>query len=101
MNPLAYAEATVATLVVAWLAAVLLTHPVALGAVVLFALLPLLLVGLPLLAVDAFAERTVTLGRTPRDRRADGTVADRVRGLTVERLPRADPPATEADNGAD
>jgi len=85
MNELRYIEAAVATLVVLWLAAGLLAHPAAFGAVALLALLPLALVVLPLLVSLGFAGRSMTVRRTGRPRRlrgdetADGTVRARTR----------------------
>ncbi|MEF8840785.1 MAG: hypothetical protein V5A62_04060 [Haloarculaceae archaeon] len=85
MNGLRYVGAAVATLVVLWLAAGLLAHPAAFGAVALLALLPLALVVLPLLVSLDFAERSMTVRRTghpnrlPGDETAEGTVRARVR----------------------
>jgi hypothetical protein len=85
MNGLRYVEAAVAALAVLWLAAGLLAHPAAFGALALLALLPLALVVLPLVVSLGFAERSMTVrwsGR-PRslrgDETADGTVRARVR----------------------
>ena len=85
MNGLRYVEAAVAALAVLWLAAGLLAHPAAFGALALLALLPLALVVLPLVVSLGFAERSMTIrwsGR-PRplrgDETADGTVRARVR----------------------
>lgn len=85
MNGLPYVEAAVAALVALWLAAGLLAHPAALGALALLALLPLALVVLPLLVSRGFAGRSVTVRRSGRPRRvrgdetADATVRAHVR----------------------
>lgn len=68
-NPLAYVEAAVAALVVVWLAAGLFANPLLFGAVALLAVLPLVLVVLPALAVRALGDHPVTV-RTGRSRRS-------------------------------
>jgi len=81
MNGLRYLEAAVAALAALWLAAGLLAHPAAFGALALLALLPLALVVVPVLVSLAFAERSATVrwsGR-PKRPRDDGTARTRLR----------------------
>ena len=100
MNGLRYVEAAVAALAVLWLAAGLLAHPVAFGALALLALVPLALVVLPLLVSLGFLERSVTVswsGRPMRlrgDETADPTVRARVRS-------RADGPDADRSRPSD
>ena len=90
MNGLRYVEAAVAALAVLWLAAGLLAHPAAFGALALLALLPLALVVLPLVVSLGFAERSMTVRWSDRprplrgDETADGTVRARVRARLGE-----------------
>jgi len=90
MNGLRYVEAAVAALAVLWLAAGLLAHPAAFGALALLALLPLALVVLPLVVSLGFAERSMTVRRSGRpralrgDETTDGTVRARVRSRLDE-----------------
>ena len=85
MNGLRYVEAAVAALAVLWLAAGLLAHPAAFGALALLALLPLALVVLPLVVSLGFAERSIAVRwsalprSTGHDETTDGTVRARVR----------------------
>lgn len=79
MNGLQYVETAIAALVVAWVVAGLLAHPLLLGVVALFALLPLTLVALPALGVHALGDRSVTVRRLPPVRTADESVPPRSR----------------------